>query len=125
MKFVTKKIHAFLDYPVAIALITLPFIIGLGSSNPLALSLSVAVGIAAFVLTLLTDHQTGVWRIIPYKVHLIVDFAVALLFIAAPFIFSFQGLDAYFYWVNGAAVLVVVSLHKSETIVSPAFTASN
>jgi len=47
-------------------------------------------------------------------VHLIVDFLVAVLFILAPFIFSFEGLDAYFYWLNGAAVLLVVSLDNSK-----------
>lgn len=117
MKFITKKIHAFLDYPVAIALIALPFLLSLGSSNPLALSISVATGVAAFILTLLTDHQLGVIRVIPYRIHLMVDFAVAIVFILAPFLLSFEGLDAYYYWLNGAAVLLVVSLHKSETAV--------
>ena len=56
MKFVTKRIHAFLDYPVAIALIVLPFLLGLGDSSPLALQLSVATGIAAFILTLTEDE---------------------------------------------------------------------
>ncbi len=46
--------------------------------------------------------------------HLIVDFIVAIVFILAPFIFSFEGIDAYYYWINGIAVLSVVSLHKSE-----------
>lgn len=110
-----KKIHAFLDYPVAFALIALPFILGLGASNHIALYLSVGTGIAALVLTLLTDHQTGVLHIIPYKFHLIVDFTVAVAFLFAPFIFGFEGLDAIYYWVNGAAVLTVVSLQKSET----------
>ncbi|AXT18346.1 hypothetical protein D7030_08175 [Flavobacteriaceae bacterium AU392] len=114
MGFVTKKIHAFLDYPVAIALIVLPFLLGLGSTNPLALQISVATGIAAFILTLLTDHQLGAIRVIPYRFHLIVDFLVAVVFILVPFVFSFKGLDAYFYWINGAAVLLVVSMHKSE-----------
>ncbi|MFS4457297.1 hypothetical protein [Maribacter sp. 2304DJ31-5] len=118
MKFVTKRIHAFLDYPVAIALIALPFILGLGSSNPLALQVSVATGVAAFILTLLTDHHLGVLRVIPYKFHLIVDFLVAIVFIIVPFIFSFKGLDAYYYWVNGIAVLFVVSMHKSEPAIA-------
>ena len=69
MKFITKRIHAFLDYPVAIALIALPFLLGLGSSSPLALQLSAATGIGAFVLTLLTDHHLGVLKVIPYKIH--------------------------------------------------------
>ncbi|GGI58087.1 SPW repeat domain-containing protein [Winogradskyella haliclonae] len=114
MKFVTKRIHAFLDYPVAIALIILPFLLGLGDSNSLAVTLSVATGIAAFILTLLTDHHLGIFKVISYKVHLIVDFIVAIVFIVAPFIFSFEGIDAYYYWINGVAVLTVVSLHKSE-----------
>lgn len=114
MRFVTKRIHAFLDYPVAIALIALPFLFGLGSSNPLALQLSVAAGVAAFILTLLTDHHLGVYRVIPYKVHLIVDFLVAVVFLVAPTLLSFQGIDALYYWVIGATVFVVVSLHKPE-----------
>lgn len=118
MKFVTKKIHAFIDYPVALALIVLPFLLGLGSSNPLALQLSVAVGIAAFALTLLTNHETGLIKVIAYKVHLLVDFLVAIVFIAAPFALSFEGLDAYYYWANGLAVLAVVSLHKPEVAIA-------
>lgn len=114
MKFVTKQIHAYLDYPVAVALMALPFVLGLGSSNPLAFQLSVATGIAAFILTLLTDHQLGVYRIIPYKGHLAVDALVGIGFVIAPFALSFQGVDAYYYWINGAAVLTVVSLHKPE-----------
>ncbi len=117
MKFITKRIHAFLDYPVALALIALPFLLGLGESNPLALQLSVGTGIAAFILTLLTDHDLGVVKVIPYKFHLAVDFLVAIVFILAPFIFSFEGIDAYYYWINGAAVLIVVSLHKTEVAI--------
>ncbi len=38
----------------------MPFILGFGASNPSAVWLSVATGVAALVLTLLTDHETGV-----------------------------------------------------------------
>lgn len=114
MRFITKRIHAFLDYPVAIALIVLPFILGLGTSNPIALYLSISTGITALILTFLTNHQLGIVKVLSYKTHLIVDFLVAILFIIAPFIFSFKGIDAYYYWGNGIAVLTVVSLHKPE-----------
>ena len=114
MKFVTKQIHAYLDYPVAIALIGLPFLLGLGSSNPLAFQLSLVTGVAALLLTILTDHHLGLIRIVSYQIHLMVDFLVGVVFVLAPFIFSFEGLDAYYYWLNGAAVLFVVSMHKPE-----------
>jgi len=65
-------------------------------------------------LTVFTDHQLGIFRVLPYSMHLAVDLAVGLLFIAAPSVFGFAGIDAWFYWVNGAAVLTVVSLHKPE-----------
>jgi hypothetical protein len=38
MRFVTRKIHAYLDYPVAFSLIALPFVLGLGATNPVAMS---------------------------------------------------------------------------------------
>ncbi len=114
MKFVTKQMHAYLDYPVAVSLMALPFVLGLGTSNSFAWQLSAATGVAAFILTLFTDHQLGVYRIISYKGHLIVDALVGIMFVIAPFVFSFKGLDAYYYWINGGAVLTVVSLHKPE-----------
>lgn len=117
-RFVTKTIHAYLDYPVALTLMVAPFLLGLGSSNPLALWLSVGTGAAAFVLTLLTDHQLGVFRVLPYPVHLTVDGLVGVVFLLAPLALGFSGLDAWYYWANGAAVLLVVGLHKPEAMPS-------
>lgn len=113
-RFVTKSMHAFLDYPVALSLMSAPFLLGLGSSHSLALWLAVGTGIAAFILTLLTDHKLGVFRVLPYSIHLAVDFLVGVAFLLAPSVLGFNGLDAWFYWANGAAVLLVVGLHKPE-----------
>jgi hypothetical protein len=113
-RFVTKTIHAYLDYPVALALIALPFLLGLGESNSAAPWLSVVTGFAAFILTLLTDHHLGIFRVLPYSFHLTVDFAVGVVFVLAPFLLGFSGLDAVYYWANGGAVLFVVTLHKPE-----------
>lgn len=113
-RFVTKTIHAYLDYPVAVGLILLPVLLGVGQTVPLALWLSVITGIAAMVLTVLTDHDLGLIRVLPYSFHLAVDLVVGLVFLAAPFIFGFSGLDAAYYWLNGAAVVIVISLHKPE-----------
>ncbi|MEM8485080.1 MAG: hypothetical protein AAF564_06000 [Bacteroidota bacterium] len=115
LRFVTKTIHAYLDYPVAISLMALPFLLGLGSSNPLALWLSVGTGVAAFLLTILTDHKLGVIRVLSYAFHLRVDFLVGVVFVIAPLVLGFSGIDAWYYWLNGAAVLTVVSLHSPET----------
>ena len=114
IRFVTQTIHAYLDYPVAFSLMVLPFLLQLGSSHPLALWLSVGTGIAAFILTLFTDHKLGLIRVLSYAFHLRVDFLVGVVFLIAPFALGFSGIDAWYYWLNGGAVLLVVNLHKPE-----------
>jgi hypothetical protein len=110
IRFIDQTVHAYIDYPVAASLIAMPFVLGLGASNPLALWLSVATGVAALLLTLITDHATGVLRLVPYRLHLAVDRIVGVTFAVAPFALGFTGLDAIYYWVNAAAVLTVTFL---------------
>jgi hypothetical protein len=113
-RFITKSIHAYLiDYPVAFVLMVAPFVSKLGQSGPVALWLSVVTGVAALLLAAFTDHPTGLVRIIPYWLHLWVDRAVGLVFIAAPFAFNFSGLDAWYYWVLGVAVLLTTSVFNA------------
>src|SRR3954470_9878403 len=107
-RFITKSIHAYLiDYPFAIVLLAAPFVLKLG---PAATWLSVVVGVAALLLPALTDHPTGLVRIIPYWLHLWVDRTVGAVFVIAPFAFRFVGLDAWYYWVLAAAVLLTTSV---------------
>jgi hypothetical protein len=113
-RFITKSIHAYLiDYPIALVLMVAPFVLKLGQSGPVALWLSVVTGVAALLLAAFTDHQTGLVRIIPYWLHLWVDRAVGLVFIAAPFAFNFSGLDAWYYWFLGVAVLLTTSVFNA------------
>ena len=113
-RFITKSIHAYLvDYPVAIVLIGAPFVLKLGQSGPAAIWLSVVVGVAALLLAAVTDHPTGVVHIIPYWLHLWVDRAVGVVFVVAPFAFKFVGLDAWYYWVLAAAVLLTTSVFNA------------
>jgi hypothetical protein len=110
-RFITKSIHAYLiDYPFAIVLLAAPFVLNLG---PVATWLSVVVGVAALVLPGLTDHPTGLIRIIPYWLHLWVDRAVGAVFVVAPFAFRFAGLDAWYYWILAAVVVLSTSVFNA------------
>ena len=115
-RFMNKTLHAYLDYPVALGLIAMPFVLELGTVNPLAFWFSVVTGVAALVLTTFTDHQFGVVKILPYKLHLLVDFMVGAAFVAAPFVLGFAGLEAVYYWVLGATVLLVVALDNTQEV---------
>jgi len=119
-RFMNKTLHAYLDYPVALGLIAMPLILGLGAVNPLAYWLSVVTGVAALVLTIFTDHHLGLIRVLPYKLHLLVDLLVGVAFVAAPFVLGFAGLEAAYYWVLGATVLVVVAADKTQDTMTAA-----
>ena len=113
-RFITKAIHAYvIDYPFAIVLLAAPFLLKLGESGPVATWLSVVAGVAALLLAALTDHPTGLVRIIPYWLHLWVDRAVGVVFVVAPFAFKFVGLDAWYYWVLAAVVLLSTSVFNA------------
>ena len=77
--------------------------------------LSPVVGVAAFLLTVFTNHHLGLVRVLPYRLHLAIDLAVGVLFLILPSALGFTGLDAAFYWLNGAAVVAVIGLSKPET----------
>lgn len=115
-RFVTKTMHAYLDYPVAASLIALPFVLGLGGSNPSAKWVAVVTGVAAVILTFFTNHRTGVIRIIPFSFHVAVDALVGIIFVTVPFVLGFTGLDAWYYWANGGALLVVLCLQKPDAM---------
>jgi len=115
VRFLSPKLHGLADYGAAAGLIIFPFLLGLGQSSSVAVWLSVATGIVVIAASLLTDYYFGALRIIPFKLHLVADLSVALLFTFAPFVLNFSGLDAYFYWANAAVVYGVVLIsHRSE-----------
>ena len=120
LRFVTRRVHAWIDYPVALSLVTVPFLLNVGSGNPLARWVSVTTGVAALVLTLLTDHETGLFKVLPYRFHIAVDRLVGVTFVAVPFVLGLSGLDAGYYWANAAAVLAATVLFAApEPFVQP------
>jgi len=121
-RFITKSFHAYLIYyPIAFVLIAAPFVLKLGQSGPFAMWLSVVVGVAALLLAAMTDHPTGLVRIIPYWLHLWVDRAVGVVFAIVPFAFKFAQLDAQYYWLLAAAILLTTSVFNApeEPVVTP------
>ena len=116
-RFITKSIHTYLiDYPVAIVLMVAPFLLKPGKSSPVALWLSVVSRVTALLLPALMDHPAGLVRVIRYWLHLWVDRALGVVSITAPSAFHFTGLDAWYYWVLAAAVLLTTSVLNAPEV---------
>lgn len=114
IRFVTPKMHGLVDYAAAAGLIIFPFILGIGESSPIAFWLSVAAGIAVICYSMLTGYTYSAASVVPFKVHLAIDFVAAAAFAIAPFIFGFSGLDAMYYWVLSVAVFLLLAVSQTE-----------
>ena len=114
LRFISPNLHGVVDYTAAIGLISLPFLLQLGDTQPAALWLSVVMGVAVVLVSLLTDYRLSMAKTIPFDLHLAIDLAAATTFMIAPFLFHLEGLDAYYYWANAAAVYLVVALTESK-----------
>jgi len=116
-RFITRSIHTYLiDYPVAIVLMVARFLLKLGKSSPVGLWLSVVTRVTALLLQALTDHPTGLVRVIGYWLHLWVDRALGVVSITAPSDFHVTGLEAWYYWVLAAAVLLTTSVLNAPEV---------
>ena len=115
LRFISSTMHGIVDYSAALALIVSPFVLQLGVSNPIALWLSVVVGIGVVIESTNTIYKYGLFNTIPFSGHLAIDLAAATVFLAAPFVFNFQGIDLYYYIVNAGVVYLVVALSESNT----------
>lgn len=113
LRFISPDMHGVVDYAAGAGLMAMPFILGLGKSSDMALWLSVATGAAVWGVSALTDYKLAMRRTIPFDGHLAIDLGAASLFMAAPFLFHFEGLDAHYYWINAAVVYLVVAMTAS------------
>lgn len=114
LRFLSPTNHGIVDYVAAIALIAAPFLLNLGTSNPMALWISVVTGITVIIVSVATRYQYSLLKIIPFGGHLALDLLVATAFMFVPYLFKLQGLDAAYYYINAAVVYLVVALTASE-----------
>jgi hypothetical protein len=85
---ISTKTHGMLDYTVGALMIALPWLLGLPSSGWDA-RIFVMLGIAALAYSVFTDYELGGARVIPMRVHLMLDIVSGVLLAASPFLFGF------------------------------------
>ena len=114
-------VHGVLDYPLAAALIVLPFVLG---SDDAATWIAFAFGIGAAVLAVGTAWSTGIVRVIPPLLHGYADVAVTVALIVLPFVvgFSDDTTALVFYLIVGAGGLVATLARASNCACRPRVT---
>ena len=105
MKLLNSKIHGVIDYAVVLFLWLSPTLFGLGSITSI---FTYILGAVHLILTITTNFEFGLIKIIPFKIHAIVELMVSIvLFAAAFYLGSLEGnLSRNFYICFAIAVFL-------------------
>jgi hypothetical protein len=81
MKPISTRTHGIIDYAYGGALIALPFLM---HWNRRAARLSIGAGLATLGVSMVTNYECGVVRLLPMKAHLAMDAAETSMLMGAP-----------------------------------------
>ncbi|MGB8191296.1 MAG: hypothetical protein WCF67_05215 [Chitinophagaceae bacterium] len=90
MRTMPTKLHAVLDYFIALLSILSPLIFGFGEGGNETL-LPISFGLLIILYSFFSDYEFGFTRQIPMWAHLRIDQMAGLLMAASPWIFRFYG----------------------------------
>src|SRR5690606_32959163 len=85
----SRKTHAMLDYGSAILLFAAPWLFNF-SDVPAAKTLCIIAAILIIGMSLMTDYEASLAKLIPMKIHLTADVILGLVFIASPWLLNFS-----------------------------------
>jgi hypothetical protein len=100
-------VHGVLEYAAGVLLIAAPFLFGFDSDT--ATAVAIVAGVLLLAVTASTALSTGLIKSIPVQAHVILDYLLAALLIASPFLFGFSDDDTAlaFFIVLGVVHLLV------------------
>ena len=100
-------VHGVIEYLAAALFIAAPFLFGFDDDT--ATAVPIVAGVVILVLTASTALPTGLIKSIPVQAHAVIDFALAGVLIAAPFLFGFSddGTATAFFIVLGVVHLLL------------------
>ena len=81
-------VHGLVEYAAAILMIAAPFLFGFDEDA--ATAASIAAGVVVLIVAASTAMSTGLIKSIPVHAHVILDYVLAILLIAAPFLLGFS-----------------------------------
>jgi uncharacterized membrane protein HdeD (DUF308 family) len=104
---ISRFLHGVIEYLAGVLLIAAPFLFGFKSSA--AVAVAIIAGVIVLAVAASTEGSSSLIDSIPIAVHLVLDFALAAVLIASPFLFAFsdESTPTAFFIVLGVAHLLV------------------
>ena len=94
LPLIPRPLHGWLtDYPYVLVNLAAPYLFGFSQVPSAVLATRIFAGII-LVGSLLTRAEWGLARVVPYKMHLLLDATLGLFVVASPWIFGFSDVSA-------------------------------
>lgn len=105
MKIISSKAHGILDYATVVFLLAAPTLFKM--EGTLCTFTYVLAGIH-FTLTALTAFEVGLIKVIPFKLHGLIEFIVAIILAGVALWFRNNGSELGFYFYLGLAIVIMI-----------------
>jgi len=116
MKIISSKAHGLLDYATVIFLLLAPSIFGMEGS--LSTFTYVLAGVH-FALTALTAFEVGLVKLIPFRIHGVLEIVVSIALAGVALWFRNDGNDLGFYFYIGLAIIIMIVFVLTDFKSSP------
>jgi hypothetical protein len=100
-------VHGLIEYAAAALFIAAPFLFSFDSDT--ATAVSIVAGVLVLIVAATSAMSTGLIKEIPVQAHVVLDYLLAILLIASPFLFGFDedGTATAFFIVLGVVHLLL------------------
>ncbi len=85
---IPRFVHGLIEYVAAVVLFAAPFVLSFDSNS--AVAVSIIAGVVVLVVAASTDGPTSLVNQIPMPAHVVLDYVLAVVLIAMPFIAGFS-----------------------------------
>jgi hypothetical protein len=89
MRIIPTRIHGMLDYATGLLLLISPYLFGFSDVGGAAQYIPMLLGAAIIGLSLVTDYELSIAKLIPMPMHLAGDVGAGVLLAASPWLFGF------------------------------------
>ena len=112
--------HGLLEYGAGVLLLAAPFVFAFDTDAATAASIVAGLGVLALAAS--TASSTGLAKVIPLGIHVLLDLAVVAFLVAAPFLFGFSddGAPTAFFIVLGVSHLLLTIATRFRPAREPA-----
>jgi hypothetical protein len=100
-------VHGVIEYAAGVLFIAAPFVFSFDSDT--ATAVAIVAGVLVLIVAATTAMSTGLIKEIPVPAHVVLDYLLAILLIASPFLFGFDedGTATAFFIVLGVVHLLL------------------